>query len=236
MGWQRLIPQWLLNKLSVGAFGMHGSSKPLPHGRGRSPMNWSLIQNKEIFYTNLFKYDSGVDDGLIVGTQKFDITQWDTCNTLHIKNTIAMNRLCAKFLPKILNGTIKYYRQGRKGVSYYPKRNAEDGLIFWKDSTKDIYNLVRAVTKPFPGAFTFFGKNKKLYIWKAIPFDSKLRWSNFSEGKILDVFYDGTFLVKTGDSSLLILEYDGITIDKKFINRKLGNSKIKRKVWKDLPS
>ena len=50
MGWQRLIPEWLLNDLSVGAFGMHGSNKPLPHGRGRSPLNWSLIQDKNMFH------------------------------------------------------------------------------------------------------------------------------------------------------------------------------------------
>jgi len=63
MGWQRLIPAWLLDRLSIGAFGMHGSSKPLPHGRGRSPMNWSLVQNKDRFYTHLFRYRPGVDDG-----------------------------------------------------------------------------------------------------------------------------------------------------------------------------
>src|SRR5688572_9713863 len=61
MGWQRLIPEWYLNALSVGAFGMHGSSKPLPHGRGRSPMNWSLLQGKTIFYTHLFQYKPGID-------------------------------------------------------------------------------------------------------------------------------------------------------------------------------
>ena len=56
IGWQRLIPVWLLKKLSIGAFGMHGSSEPLPKGRGRSPMNWSIIEQKEKFITNLFNY------------------------------------------------------------------------------------------------------------------------------------------------------------------------------------
>ncbi len=46
IGWQRLIPDWFLNSLSIGAFGMHGSSEPLPKGRGRSPMNWGLIEGK----------------------------------------------------------------------------------------------------------------------------------------------------------------------------------------------
>src|SRR3989338_7611323 len=57
-GYMDLRP--FLKSLSVGAFGMHGSSKPLPFGRGRSPINWSLIQDKKIFYTHLFQYLPGV--------------------------------------------------------------------------------------------------------------------------------------------------------------------------------
>src|SRR5690349_13955899 len=68
MGWQRLIPNEILSRLGVGAFGMHGSSVNLPVGRGRSPMNWSIIEGRRMFYTNLFKYDPGVDSGDIVDT------------------------------------------------------------------------------------------------------------------------------------------------------------------------
>ena len=58
-GWQRLFPEWFLDSLSIGAFGMHGSAEHLPRGRGRSPMNWSLIEGRDRFYTSLFKYDAG---------------------------------------------------------------------------------------------------------------------------------------------------------------------------------
>jgi len=107
MGWQRLIPEWWLNTLSIGAFGMHRSSAPLPHGRGRSPMNWSLIQGKTQFYTHLFKYQVGVDDGPIVGKQLFDITPYDTCLTLHFKKNqdILINLLI------ILTNGYHYFRQ-----------------------------------------------------------------------------------------------------------------------------
>ena len=55
IGWQRLIPDAILQKVRIGVFGMHGSSMDLPLGRGRSPMNWSLIEDRKFFYTNLFK-------------------------------------------------------------------------------------------------------------------------------------------------------------------------------------
>ena len=206
MGWQRLIPDWFLNHLSIGAFGMHGSSKPLPYGRGRSPINWSLIENKKIFYTHLFQYLPGVDDGPIIGIQKFDINEFDTCLTLHFKNTLSMIRLCSKYLPQIISGDVVKIPQLKEGVTYYPKRTAEDGLIDWNKTTLEIYNLIRAVTYPFPGAFTYFDGEKTI-IWKAIPFDTQLQW-NTDPGIIVEIFYDGSFLVKTGDSTLLVQEYE----------------------------
>lgn len=85
IGWQRLIPGWLLEKLRLGVYGMHGSPEPLPRGRGRSPLNWSLLNGKTSFLTHLFRYDAGVDSGAVVDVQKFEINSWDDCDTLHKK-------------------------------------------------------------------------------------------------------------------------------------------------------
>jgi methionyl-tRNA formyltransferase len=237
MGWQRLIPDWFLSKLSIGAFGMHGSSKPLPHGRGRSPMNWSLIQNKNIFYTHLFQYKPGVDDGPVVGVQTFDITPFDDCHTLHFKNTIAMIQLCGAHLPELLEGRCKFEPQPTEGATYYPKRSSEDGLIHFEDAAVDIYNLVRAVTRPFPGAFTFLDNDpqRKLRIWKAIPFDTKLKWPAAQTGEIVEVFYDGSFVVKCGQGTLLALEYEGAELTEKDDGRICGPAGMPRKIWENLP-
>lgn len=237
MGWQRLIPDWFLESLSIGAFGMHGSSKPLPYGRGRSPINWSLIQGKNVFYTHLFQYKPGVDDGPIAGVQTFDINQYDTCLTLHFKNTISMIWLCVKYLPSLIDGSAELAPQPKEGVAYYPKRSEEDGLIYWEDSTKDIYNLIRAVTKPFPGAFSYLDDDlsKKIYIWAAQPFDTKLDYKNAGPGEIVEVFYNSMFAVKTSDSVMLITESEGHNFTTKDIGKFLGHLNKPRKHWKDLP-
>lgn len=237
MGWQRLIPDWFLRSLRIGAFGMHGSSKPLPHGRGRSPINWSLIQGKTIFFTHLFKYMPGVDNGPIVGVQTFDINCYDDCHTLHLKNTLSMIRLCTKYIPKLLKNKAVLSPQSDKGASYYPKRTAEDGMIYWVDSTIIIYNLIRATTKPFPGVFSYLDDDpeQKIIIWRAQPFDTKLIYRNAKPGEIVDTFYDGSFIVKTGDYSLLILESEGHNFTVKDIGRFLGNLCNPRKIWKNLP-
>jgi methionyl-tRNA formyltransferase len=237
MGWQRLIPDWFLQSLSIGAFGMHGSSKPLPHGRGRSPMNWSLIQDKKLFYTHLFQYKPGVDDGPVAGVQTFDITAWDDCHTLHLKNTVAMIKLCAEHLPLLLKGIGKLQPQTSEGASYYPKREAADGMIYWEDDTKQIFNLTRAVTKPFPGAFSYLDNDplKKVIIWKAIPFDTQLVWKEASTGEIVQVFYDGTFVVKTSDSTLFVQDCEGYSFTSDDVGRRFGSLGAPRKKWENLP-
>jgi methionyl-tRNA formyltransferase len=237
MGWQRLIPDWFLESLSIGAFGMHGSSKPLPHGRGRSPMNWSLIQGKNVFYTHLFQYKPGVDDGHIVGVLTFDINCHDDCLSLHFKNTIAMIRLCANYLPALLDGTAELRPQPEEGATYYPKRSEEDGLVYWEDTTAQIYNLVRAVTKPFPGAFSYLNDNPdlKIRIWSAQPFDTRLRYPEANPGEIVEVFYNGMIVVRSGDATLLVTENGGYDFTVRDVGSFLGTLDIPRKRWESLP-
>jgi methionyl-tRNA formyltransferase len=237
MGWQRLIPDWWLESLSIGAFGMHGSSRPLPHGRGRSPMNWSLIQGKDLFYTHLFQYKPGVDDGPIVGVQTFDINPHDDCLTLHFKNTVAMIQLCLIHLPTLLDGTAQLTPQPEEGATYYPKRSEEDGLIYWEDTTTQIYNLVRAVTKPFPGAFSYLNDdaNRKIRIWLAQPFDTQLPYPGARPGEIVEVFYNGMFVVRSGDTTVLVRESEGYDFTSRDAGSFLGTLNAPRKRWENLP-
>lgn len=207
VGWQRLIPEWLLNHCNIGAFGMHGSSYKLPKGRGRSPMNWSLIEGKDHFYTYLFKYDPGIDSGGIVDMQEFEINEWDTIRSLQHKNLISQVKLVLKKLPEILTGKVNYRSQPENSkATYYPKRVPRDGVIDWRDSTENIYNLIRAVAAPYPGAFTYHN-GKKIMIWQAFPFDKKLDFSSENPGTILYSFFDDTFVVKTGTDSLYVTKY-----------------------------
>ncbi len=207
IGWQRLIPEWLLLRLGIGAFGMHGSPRPLPYGRGRSPMNWSLIQGRDKFITNLFKYNPGVDDGDILATQVFDLNLFDTAQTCHYKNTLSMINILTVNIDTILENKCKLRPQLNIPPTFYPKRTGEDGAIFWDRDTTEIYNLIRGVTAPFPGAYTFFGA-EKIIIWKAQPFDTRIFDLDILPGTILHVFINGDFIVKTGSDSMLVTEYD----------------------------
>ena len=208
-GWQRLVPDNIIKSLNIGALGAHGSSEFLPKGRGRSPINWSLIENKEKFILHVFYLDPGADSGDIIDFMEFDLNKWDTCKTAYYKVQICLRKMLLKNLPLIFENKVKAIKQDHTKATYYPKRTPKDGVIRWSKPTNEIYNLIRAVTKPYPGAFT---PNKEVMIWKSQPFDSKISYPNSKEGEVIEIFDDKSFVVKTIDSSLYITEYESPTL------------------------
>ncbi|PIR33694.1 MAG: hypothetical protein COV36_02205 [Alphaproteobacteria bacterium CG11_big_fil_rev_8_21_14_0_20_44_7] len=212
IGWERLLPDAVLQSLKYFACGMHGSAFGLPRGRGRSPLNWSLIQGLSKFTTSLFRYTPGVDDGDIIGSQTFDVNQFDDISSLHIKNRIAMVNLVETYVPKIANGEIAFQPQPPTMPTFYPKRTAEDGQIDWSMNAEEIYNLVRAVKPPYPSAFSFIN-GKKLLIGNAAPFDTGVFYRKKS-GEILDIsLAENKLIVQCGKGTILLSEISGIAIN-----------------------
>ncbi len=222
LGWERLVPAPVLNALGRYAVGMHGSPFGLPRGRGRSPLNWSLITCQSRFITCLFRYDPGIDSGAILGTRTFDITIHDTIATLHMKNRIAMHQLLTAMVPLIERDEALLKPQGNEGATYYPKRTASDGGIDWRHATLGIYNLVRAVAPPYPAAFCFH-EGEKLLVTEAYPFDAMLFDPGIEPGTVVDVSRSlGSFVVKTVDGSLLVKRFEGVRLDAISIGDVLG--------------
>jgi UDP-4-amino-4-deoxy-L-arabinose formyltransferase/UDP-glucuronic acid dehydrogenase (UDP-4-keto-hexauronic acid decarboxylating) len=209
IGWQRLIPAEILSGLSIGAFGMHGSSMNLPLGRGRSPMNWSIIEGRQVFYTNLFRYDPGVDSGDVVDTFKFQITARDTAETMHFKNTLAMKYLIERNIENLAANKFKTTPQDASiAPTYYPKRSPADSLIDWNQDIAYIERFVRAVTRPFNGAFTFV-ENEKVVILDAQVLDlSDFGYEKWKAGTVVAVFENGKFLVKCFGGLLLVNAFE----------------------------
>jgi UDP-4-amino-4-deoxy-L-arabinose formyltransferase/UDP-glucuronic acid dehydrogenase (UDP-4-keto-hexauronic acid decarboxylating) len=90
-GWQRLVPETILETFERGALGVHGSAHP-PAGRGRLPLNWSLIEDLDRFLLSDIHLDAEADAGPVVGTWKFDVSPHDDVRTLYDK-TAAKLRL-----------------------------------------------------------------------------------------------------------------------------------------------
>lgn len=209
VGWQRLLPPEILELLPVGAFGMHGSAEDLPRGRGRSPMNWSILEGRDRFVTNLFRYDAGVDSGAVLDTLRFSVRPEDTAETMHFKNVLAMKRLVLKNLDALLAGEVALRPQQDLKPSFYPKRTPEDSLIDWRSDLATLERFIRAVAPPFGGAFTFL-EGKRLVIRRAAVFetdDVDFGQASAPPGAILEVFPNGKWLVRCLGGILLVHEY-----------------------------
>jgi methionyl-tRNA formyltransferase len=191
---------------------MHGSAFGLPRGRGRSPLNWSLITNQRRFITSLFRYNPATDAGDVLGSQIFDINEFDTIATLHTKNRIAMFQLLCTYMPLVEINAARFLPQPPTQPTYYPKRTPEDSGIDWRQTTLEIYNLIRAVAPPYPPAYCFLN-NTKLFITEAHPFDSALFHPSRKPGEIVDVSVAlNQFIVKTRDGSLIVKRFEGSDI------------------------
>ncbi len=209
MGWQRLIPGDILASMTVGAFGMHGSSMNLPLGRGRSPMNWSIIEGRKAFYTNLFKYDPGVDSGDVMDTFKFEVGEKDTAETMHYKNTLAMKYLIERNIERLVSNDFQVFAQDDAITpTYYPKRTPTDSLLNWNQEVYALERFIRAVTKPFNGAFTFLG-DQKISIYQAQVFDTHdFGYQQAKPGTVVAVFDNGKFLVRCYGGLLLVSDFE----------------------------
>ena len=206
MGWQRLVPAYVLDKFKYGIYGFHGNCGYLPFGRGRSPLNWSMILGDTRFNLNLFRYDEKADSPNIFATEMFSITEHDDIRTAQYKNMICSKSLIKKLLEAYQNDSITIRTISKDFDSWYGKRTAADGKIDFHDRTRNIYNLIRGVAAPFPGAYGFIG-DEKVIIWKAHPFDEMMDFSQYAPGEVIDVF-DGKPIIRTVDGSLLIDEYE----------------------------
>ena len=186
MGWQRLIPQSVLDCFRYGIYGFHGNSGYLPFGRGRSPLNWSVILGDTRFNLNLFRYDEKADSPNVFATEMFSITPHDDIRTAQYKNMICSKRLIRKLLAAYESGHIEIRRDSKDFDSWYEKRTAADGKIDFHKRTRDIYNLIRGVAAPFPGAYAMIGE-EKVIVWEAHPFDEMIDFSAYAPGEVIDV-------------------------------------------------
>jgi methionyl-tRNA formyltransferase len=162
--YRRLLPPQVLDCASIGAFNLHPSK--LPAYRGRAPINWVLVNGERETGVTLHYMVERADAGDIVGQETVAIEDTDTALSLSRKLTPLAARLIVRFHPQIVAGCAPRRRQDLSAGSYFGRRTAEDGRIDWNWPARRIFNLIRAVTHPYPGAFCVV-EGRKLFVWKA---------------------------------------------------------------------
>lgn len=205
-GWQRIVPATVLEELGIGAVGEHGSSEYLPRGRGRSPVNWSLIRNRRRYVVHLFMANPEADAGALIDYEVLTLNCWDDVRTVYAKAALSSGKLFLRNLPALRDGSWRPRAQAPVPATWLPKRGRADDIMDWKAPTLDLFNLVRGITRPYPGAFTRL-EGREVSIWRAQPFDYEPDDFTARPGEVLAVFPDGSAAVKTVDGVLLLTEY-----------------------------
>ncbi|EJM59014.1 methionyl-tRNA formyltransferase [Pseudomonas sp. GM50] len=162
--YRNLLSEPLLATASKGAFNLHGSL--LPRYRGRAPANWVLVNGETETGVTLHRMVKRADAGAIIAQQRVAIERTDTALTLHGKLRLAATDLLRDTLPALLQGKVSETPQDESKATVFGRRTPADGKLLWNKPAEELFNLVRAVTQPYPGAFCAVGEHK-LIVWSA---------------------------------------------------------------------
>lgn len=168
--YRHLIRPEILDLAPAGAYNLHGSL--LPAYRGRAPVNWVLVNGETRTGVTLHHMVAKPDAGDIVGQRAVDIASEDTALSLYRKLCRAATDLLGETLPLIAAGTAPRVPQDLAKGSYFGGRKPADGRIDWNRPARRIYDLVRAVTDPWPGAFGFLPAGQKMIVWWGLPVEA----------------------------------------------------------------
>ncbi|OGQ05088.1 MAG: hypothetical protein A2W61_03130 [Deltaproteobacteria bacterium RIFCSPLOWO2_01_44_7] len=197
IGWSRIVHREILETAKRGGIGLHPTL--LPEGRGRAPIPWTILKGLRKSGVSLFHLSEAPDAGDIISQVSYDIAPEETATTLYQKVCETTYRLVKETYPLLAGGKALRLKQDESRATHWVKRTPQDGLIDWRKSSHEIETLVRAVTHPYPGAFSYL-RGKKVLVWKARRIETQ---NKAVAGTILSDNGEG-MIVKTGDGALLL--------------------------------
>ena len=206
--YRKLLSKEILSVPRLGGLNVHGSL--LPRYRGRAPVNWVLVNGETETGVTLHYMVEKADAGDIVTQKKVPIDIDDTALSLYGKLTNAAVEILKETYPLLKEGKTPRIPQDPRLASKFGGRRPDDGRINWNSSALSAYNLIRAVTHPFPGAFTLLHE-RRLYIWKAVLNSEQSSAKKGFPGKVEAIEKGKGVVVATGEGCLLVtrMQYEG---------------------------
>jgi methionyl-tRNA formyltransferase len=213
VGFSQLLSKEWLTMPRIGCVGFHPTC--LPEGRGRAPLAWLILEEKQ-GAASFFLMGENVDDGPIFVQEPFSVDSNDDASSVENKIYHAIEIALERWLPKLKKGEWDPIPQDKSLATWYGKRMPSDGVIDWNMSAYSIDKLIKASTRPHPGAFTFF-KDQKIKILKS-KIETNLPIKGVT-GRVL-LCKDNNYLIQCGDGLLWLTELQGI--DSLNVGDKLG--------------
>jgi methionyl-tRNA formyltransferase len=167
LGWSEIIRPPALQSCRIGMIGAHASL--LPHNRGSAPINWALIRGEKQAGNTLLWLADDVDSGDIIDQVGFPIANYDTCQTLYDKVAESNREMVLRLVPRLLKGERPGRPQAPSNGLILSRRRPEHGRIDWSRDGQSVYDFIRALTRPYPGAFSYLDGTRWL-IWQSALF------------------------------------------------------------------
>lgn len=227
IGWSQILRPETLATARIGMIGAHASL--LPHNRGSAPINWAVIRGEKTTGNSLIWLSDSVDEGQIIDQVEFPITMYDTCATLYRRVAESNRQMILRALPRLFAGERIGWPQPHTDEPILPRRRPADGLIDWTVDARAVYDFVRALARPYPGAFSWLD-GKRWLIWNcALLPQVSLR--GLRPGEIIGpVFCPEQSacgqMVACGEGAVVLSELEGPT------GEILGGSALSDQCWK----
>ncbi len=200
--YRRMLGSAVLETATRGALNLHGSL--LPKYRGRSPTNWVLVNGERETGVTLHYMVAKPDAGDIVAQRRVPIDDDDTALSVYHKQAAAAESLLRDVVPQLDAGTAPRLANNLAAGSYFGGRKPADGRIDWSANAREIYNLVRAVTHPWPGAFAMWN-GTPLFVWWAKPASSPTG-ATAEDGTVVAIDGDAV-VVQAGGGRVRLLRF-----------------------------
>ena len=216
VGISQLVSKEIIDCAKIGTVGFHPA--PLPKFRGRASNVWQQLLGIKQTKCSMFFIDEGIDSGDILGQEEYLIGENDYASDVMNNIEEAIYRLSKRVLKQMMDNTLMPIKQDESQATYTLKRSIEDGFVDWNESIKNIHLFVRAISRPYPGAFGMYDGNHKIIIWKADMLENK-KYIGFN-GQIAEITNDYIDVV-CKDGLLRITEYENVDNIKLLVGHKL---------------
>ena len=208
LGWTQLLRDAALAVPTIGVVGAHASL--LPRNRGRAPVNWAIIRGERVTGNSLMWLSAGVDSGDIIAQREFPIEAYDTCGTVYEKVAASNEEMVLELLAALSSGRRPGRPQVHSDDPLLPGRKPADGAIDWTLPAGAVYDLIRGVTRPYPGAFSHLDE-ERVTIWHSalLPWDSVIAAPGTCLGPVVSPVEDACGqLVACGTGAVVLLEVE----------------------------
>lgn len=216
VGISQLVGEQILSTAKEGAIGFHPT--PLPKYRGRAAMVWQMLLGVRETKCTMFFINEGMDSGDIIAQETYMIGEMDYAEDVEVKLLEAIKPLAKNVIKQIMSGCVARHKQNEEEATYLLKRTPEDGMIDWNQPVEEIHLLIRAISKPYPGAYSHYDGKKKIIIWRANVLENR-KYIGLP-GQIAYKDENG-FYVVCRNGLLHVTEYENVESTKLLVGHKL---------------